>query len=197
MTAADNILAAVLDDAPQKMLKFKQGNFTISGKDASLTAKYLAHVDQWEKEWCKFEGGKLVARQTYRADQGERPPERNELDSLELVGTKTATGMSGDPWCFQYRLLLTNTYTNEVICFVTGTVGGKAAVSDLSSEWANRAKAGHFGLPIVTLAAGDMPTKTGGSVPRPVFKVVSWEIDEREVPPPLSPADEMSDAIPF
>jgi hypothetical protein len=182
MTAADNILAAVQDDAPQKMLKFKQGEYTISGKQASLTAKYLAHVNVWEKEWAKFENGQLVERKTYRTDKAERPAERNDLDDLELAGSKKTDGMSADPWVFQYRLSLTNTYTNETVTFVSGTVGGKAAVSDLSVEWANRVRSGHYGLPIITLAVENMKTKNGGVTLRPAFKVTSWQEDSETSP---------------
>jgi hypothetical protein len=175
-TEADNILSAVKEDAGfGKVLKFKKGEYLIGDDLISLGTEFLAHAAAWTKTWIKFVDGKVADRKLYRVAHGEKAPERENLDGLDLIGQKDADGLSVDPWVFQYLVPLENLSSGELVIFVTPSVGGKQAVRELCDAYAKRVKRGQHGQPIVQLAVTEMPSKKYGKVQRPNFEIVGWD----------------------
>jgi hypothetical protein len=182
--AAANILNAAKEDAAfDKILKFRKGDYFVSEDPVPLGSEYLAHAASWVKAWIKFADGKVVDRKLYRVALGERPPQREELDSLDE--NEWPIGRDGkriDPWVFQYLLPLENMTSGDVVVFVTGSIGGRQAVSDLCKAYANRKLSGKDGQPVIQLAVGEMPTKNFGKVPRPLLEIVAWDNAESAFP---------------
>ena len=68
--------------------------------------------------------------------RGETPPLREALDDLDQASwPRGHDGKPADPWVFQYLLPLENLETGEVVIFVTQSVGGQRAVSDLAESY--------------------------------------------------------------
>jgi hypothetical protein len=204
-TEAENIHNAAKEDTTfEKLLKFRKGAYFIGNDEVPLGSEFLAHCVGWTKAWIKFIDNKLVDRKVYRVALGERPVDRNDLDELERAET------DNDPWTMQYMLPLESTDTGEVYIFITSSIGGKRAVSNLCDQFAKRKLRGGIGTdgqPIVRLMADEMTTKNFGNVPCPKFLIHSWDERENlvhEVSKTAIPAytekaasDDMDDSIPF
>lgn len=206
-TAAENVLAAASEHAgPEKLLKFKKGEYFQSLESVPLGTEFIAHPEAWTKGWFKFSENTVVDRRLYRVARGEVPAKRDELGDLDK--SAWAIGLDGkpqDPWQEQYLLPLENPRSGEVFVFATGSYGGKRAASDLCSAWAKRESRGYRGQPIVQLQSGVMPTKKFGKVRCPEFKIVGWtdiagafeEPPPFDSPPPVDSETAFDDAIPF
>jgi len=201
----ENLRAAAQQDAGfEKVLKFKKGDYSIADEPVAFGTEYLAHTAAWTKSWIKFVDGEVAERKMFRVSLGEQPPERKDLDDLDLIGQKDSDGMSADPWVFQYLLPLEDVTSGEVVVFCTSSFGGRRAIADLCSTYAKRTRKTGCGQPIIRLATAEMPTKKFGKVPRPLFEIVRWDHGDAEVIPPADSEapratlrGEMNDDIPF
>lgn len=106
--------------------------------------KFIAHCDQYARGRVKFVDKAVVAVEIKKVSEG-KPKEREELDEPELAGTDE------DPWVFQRYLPLEDPDTGEVLVFVSKSVGGKIALSDLLACFERNWDRGR---PIVKLATG-------------------------------------------
>jgi len=213
-----NILAAAKEDTEGfKNLRFKanEGKFYFGDDVVPLGTEFVVHCHLWEKEWLKFsQDGKTVvggSRKRYRVARLERPADRNDLGDLDESKWRIAdNGKRVDPWSFQYRLPLENLETGTVVVFVTPTVGGRIAVSELCAAYVKARGKGQSGQPVVALAVGKLPSKSHGEKDRPLFEIVSWdeatEIAEADLVPAnpvqtkantVKQHDDMDDSIPF
>src|SRR5215469_9824135 len=193
-TELENLRAAAQEDAGfEKMLKFKKGDYSIADEPLALGTEYLAHTTAWTKSWIKFVDGEVAERKMFRVALGEQPPEREDLNDLELIGQKDSDGMSADPWLFQYLLPLEDVASGEVVVFCTSSFGGRRAIADLCSTYAKRTRKTGCGQPIVRLGTAEMPTKKFGKVPRPLFEIVRWDQGDAEVIPLAVSEDDFRD----
>jgi hypothetical protein len=199
---AANIGNAANEDAGfEKLLKFKKGHYESDGVEVPLGTQFVAHCVGWTKCWIKFLDGNVADRKMYRVADGHRPPEREELDSHDMIGVKDPrSGLSMDPWVYQYLLPLENE-AGDLVVFVTSSIGGKRAVADLCKSYSRRAQRTRTSdAPVIKLASGIMPSKLFGDVPRPLFEIVGWDSNKegiREVKAPETLRQEMDDEIPF
>lgn len=215
---AANIGNAANEDAGfEKLLKFKKGHYESDGEEVPLGTQFVAHCVGWTKCWIKFLDGNVADRKMYRVAEGHRPPERGELDSLDMIGVKDPkSGLSMDPWVYQYLLPLENE-AGDLVVFVTSSMGGKRAVADLCKSYSRRAQrmgprwnvtedgvklaqSGVTEQPVIKLGSGIMPSRLFGDVPRPVFEIIGWDSNKegvREVKAPETLRQEMDDEIPF
>jgi hypothetical protein len=199
---AANIGNAASEDAGfEKLLKFKKGVYLCDNEVVEIGTQFVAHCVGWTKCWIKFLDGKVVDRKMYRVAEGVRPPDREQLDSVEMIGSKDPkSGLSNDPWVYQYLLPLENN-AGDLVIFVTSSMGGKRAVADLCKSYSRRAqRTRNSEQPVIKLASGIMPSRLFGDVPRPVFEIIGWDSNKegvREVKPPETLKQEMDDEIPF
>jgi hypothetical protein len=171
---AENILSAT-QEGTNKFIKFKKGTYLIEDTPVPVGTEYLAHAKAWTKVWAKFTDGK-VTRKFYRVARAERPPEREELGDLDEAAWPLGyDGKPSDPFFLEYWLPLESLDTGDIAIFVTSSVGGRQAISNLCREYAKRTLKGQDGQPIVQLAVTDMPTKNFGKVKRPEFEIVHWD----------------------
>lgn len=202
VTEAAALLNAANEDAGfEKLLKFKKGVYSCDANVVDWGTEFVAHCVGWTKCWIKFVDSKVVERKMYRVASGARPPEREELDDLQMIGVKDPkTGLSLDPWVYQYLLPMEDK-AGELVVFVTSSTGGKRAVADLCKSYSRRAARTHQSeQPVIKLSGTVMPSRMFGDVPRPLFEVIGWDSARegiREVKAPETLKDEMDDEIPF
>src|SRR6516162_5703190 len=90
----ENLRAAARQDAGfERILKFRKGEYSIAEEPVALGTEYLAHTTAWTKSWIKFVDGEVAERKMFRVSLGEQPPEREDLDDLDLIGKKDSDGM--------------------------------------------------------------------------------------------------------
>ena len=61
-TETENILAAAKEDAFDKFLKFKKGDYFIGEDKIPLGTMYLAHCVGWIKAWIKFDDKQVLEK---------------------------------------------------------------------------------------------------------------------------------------
>lgn len=195
-TAMANIVAALRSDGMRELMKFDKGDYKKrGGVIVPLETRFVAHVTEMQHGYVRFnDEQELVERHVARMADGHKLPDRSELSNPELEGTEH------DPYVFQYYLPMEEVETDDMVVFVTGSVGGEIALTNLAQKVAREKR----GRPTIELALGYFTTKKYGKTLRPDLKIVGWEINPNGI---LVPSDdnqpkpsltaEMSDEIPF
>jgi hypothetical protein len=138
--------------------------FVVGKDEVAVGREFIAHCDQYARGWVKFVDKDPVDTRVKKVGEG-KPPERDELDEPELADTDE------DPWVFQRYLPLEDPETGEILVFVSKSVGGKIALSDLLGIFERNWDRGR---PIVKLDVSSFKTKEFGMKQRPSFPVVGW-----------------------
>jgi hypothetical protein len=183
-----------------RLLKFSKGHFLVGTEEIPLGGEFVAHVQHWTRGWVKFKLGELVERKVGRVADGFVVPQRDELDDgIESLWEKGPNGQPTDPWTQQSYLPLEDVETGEIVTFVSGSVGGRQAVSNLAARAARQMVM--LGLPRVELAVESYKHKSFGRIDKPSFSIVGWTNPKPKAEVVQLVAeknhDEFSDEIPF
>ena len=161
-------------------LKFVKGTWS-AGKDeeASNGRELVAHVDQTLHGWTKRgRDKKPVDYHVGRVGGDYVVPERFQLgDNDDEKWPLDGRGMPADPWQFGYLLPFTDPKTDEFFVFTTSSAGGKDALSDLLTAYADNAEFDPDDvdkLPLVTLETEHYSHPEYGRVDKPTFDIVDW-----------------------
>jgi hypothetical protein len=191
-TAVDVILRETARSNP--MLRFKEGKFYIGEDEVPLGHEYVADTMSWTRGWVRWQDGLIVDTRMSIVADGEPMPSREALGDLDEGECEKdeRTGEPRDPWQQQHILPLEDPETGEYLILVTSSVGGRIAVEKLCNFVGRQYKQKReAGLPVIKLAAKDMPTKFGGTKPRPDFlPIVRWH----DLPPI---AEDLNDEVGF
>jgi hypothetical protein len=189
--AVDVILRETARSNP--MLRFKEGKFYIGEDEVPLGTEFIADTMSWTRGYVKWVDGLIAETRMDIVADGNPMPTREELGDLDENewDKDERTGAPRDPWQVQHILPLENPETGEYLIFVTSSVGGRIAVEKLCNFTGRQYKQQRqSGLPVIRLAAKDMPTKFGGTKPRPEFPIVRWH----NLPPI---AEDLNDEVGF
>jgi hypothetical protein len=197
------IAAAAQEDGANnlgRLLKFSKGLYLIATETVPLGKEYIGHVQHWTRGWVKFRGGSLIEHRVGRVADGFIVPEREALDDNDpSLWEKDHAGNPKDPWTKQSYLPLEDRETGEIVTFVSGSTGGRGAVSTLCSRAARHLMT--MGNPIIKLAVESYKHKSFGRIDKPNFSIVGWtnEPSKQTAPQPVvvNGHDDMSDEIPF
>jgi hypothetical protein len=173
-TAAAIAAAAAEENTNElgKLLKFSKGHYLVGTEKIEAGTKFAAHVELWTRGWVKFKHGELVERKVGRVADGFIVPKREELDDTDSSKWETDTrGDPQDPWSAQSYLPLEDE-AGEIFTFVSGSVGGRQAVSRLAARAARQMST--MGLPIISLEVESYKHPNYGRIDKPDFKIVGW-----------------------
>jgi hypothetical protein len=177
------------------LVKYTKGLYHMKDDEVPLGTEFIAHVEHWVRGYVKFKGGSLIEHRVGRVTDGFVVPTREELDDTDpTLWEKSPSGEPKDPWTKQSYLPLEDLASGEIVTFVSGSFGGRQAISKLCSQ-ASRHLA-TMGLPIIALGTESYKHKAYGRTDKPVFNIVRWASSPSE-DAPASRADVMDDAIPF
>lgn len=200
----ENLARAAEQDAGfEAILKFVKTEYICNKQVVELGTEYTAHCLGYSKMWVKFVDKKPVERKVYRMGENFRVPERDEMPDNDR--TQWPLGFDhqpSDPWSLQYVLPMQDVRSEQRVLFVTGSIGGKRAISDLVTTYTRKCiKTPGTGLPIIKLDRTTFPSTKWGNVQRPLFTIIGWEagggaIREVDVED-IKKHDEMDDEIPF
>jgi hypothetical protein len=156
-----------------KLLKFSKGHFLVGSEEIRVGKEFVAHVEHWVRGWIKFKHGELVERKVGRVADGFVVPKRGDLGDNDSSTWETDTrGEPQDPWSAQSYLPLEDIESGEILTFVSGSIGGRQAVSRLAARAARHLAS--MGLPIVKLAVESYKHKSYGRIDKPDFAIVGW-----------------------
>jgi hypothetical protein len=134
-----------------RLLKFSKGHYLVGTEEIPLGKEFVAHVEHWTRGWVKFKHGELVERRVGRVADGFVVPDRDQLGDNDSTTWETdAHGEPQDPWSQQSYLPLEDLESGEILTFVSGSMGGRQAVSRLAGRAARHLAL--MGLPIIKLA---------------------------------------------
>ena len=74
---ADNIRAAIQEDAAQQLLKFAKGTYSKKEEEVPVGTEFVAYCRMWVKAWIKFVDKKIVEKKLYKVALSEKRP-KNE-----------------------------------------------------------------------------------------------------------------------
>jgi hypothetical protein len=163
-----------------KLLKFTKGHYFVGDDEIALGREYVAYPLRWVRGWVKFVDGKLVEQRIGCIADGFVMPNRDELgDTDEASWPKDSAGKVKDPWQRQCYLPLEDCENNEIVVFVSGSHGGRGAISDLVSVAAKNLASGD---PRIKLGVGSYRHREYGRVEVPDFAVQGWTGKDDSVP---------------
>jgi hypothetical protein len=191
-----------------EIIRFADGRWStkegaaFSGDLALLAVGTARALQRWEARM-------LV--ETIVERPGERLPDLEELNEA-IPKEQWEAGLDGKPrppWVMQSVVYLLNPRDAATFTYLNSTVGARIAVERLAEKVGRmRMLRGSRVLPLVTLDSKPMKTKFGTKL-RPEFTVVDWrDFGSPSIAPselkalgkpaaPVSPAEELNDAINF
>jgi hypothetical protein len=179
-------------------LKFtKTGEFEISDTETIPDGtKVIAHVDEVELGWLKWQDGRPVERRVGRIADRFVPPPRPALgDTDENLWELQPDGSRRDCWQFQMMLPVTCLDNNERYDFTTSSRGGLACITRLVRDYGRRVRDEKVpSRPVVTLKSSFYKHPKYGKIFEPKMPIVNWTGADGK---PLSVADDMNDEIPL
>jgi hypothetical protein len=194
---AKAIAAAAQEEGANELgtlLKYSKGHYIIGTEEVRLGTEYIAHVEHWVRGYVKFRGGCLIEHKVGRVADGFVVPTREELDETDAtLWEKSPSGEPKDPWSKQSYLPLENIETGEIVTFVSGSYGGRQAISKLCSQAARHLAS--MGQPVVKLGTESYKHKSYGRTDKPILHLVRWTSEGGAVP--ASTGAVMDDVIPF
>jgi hypothetical protein len=154
-----------------QMIKFDAGVHKVNKTETLPPETVLVAIDVITA-WVKWQAKQPVEHRITRA--GEQHPDRDDLpDKNKTKWEIGLDGQSADPWKDTRYLRLIDPLTGADYTFVTDSIGGRRAVSDLKSQIRNVRYAHPNAVPVVKLRSTTMNTKYGLK-PRPLFEVIGW-----------------------
>ena len=181
------------------LLKFSKGHYFVGTDEIPIGREYIAHVQHWVRGWVKFKDGALVESRVGRVADGYIVPPRDQLDELdETKWENDPAGNPKDPWCHQSYLPLEDIESGEIVTFVSGSSGGRGAISKLCGRAAKHLAT--MGSPRIKLGVELYRHRSFGRIEKPSFAITGWTND---APQPAatdfsSPSsNDFADDIPF
>jgi hypothetical protein len=183
-----------------RLLKFSKGHYLVAAEEIPLGRQFVAHIEHWTRGWVKFKRGELVERRVGRVADGFVVPRREELDDTDSSTWEIDTrGEPQDPWSQQSYLPFEDGESGDILTFVSGSLGGRQAVSRLAARSARHMAT--MGLPIIALAIESYKHKNFGRIDKPDFSIIGWTNPNptQEVVQLAAQRnhDEFSDEVPF
>jgi hypothetical protein len=195
-TTASAIAAAAQEEGANELgalLKYSKGHYFVGTEEIPLGTEFIAHVEHWVRGWVKFKGGSLIEHRVGRVTDGFAVPERDQLDEADQSKWELGPDKQPkDPWTKQSYLPFENPTTGEIVTFVSGSVGGRQAISKLCSQGAKHIDT--VGMPVIKIGSENYKHKVYGRMDKPVFTVVRWVSEAGD---PVTTADAMNDDLPF
>jgi hypothetical protein len=157
-------------------LKFIKGKWCLGRDEVGIpaSAQFIARPDWSMHGWSRWRDRRLVDFRIGFIADDFKPPARHELGDTDREQWAIWSD-NRDPWVLQWHLPLFGMVSGEAFVWSTDTVGGKQALADLLSAYADQADSGELkNLPVVELRSSSYPHQDYGRVHTPQFDIVGW-----------------------
>jgi hypothetical protein len=177
-----------------KIVRFTDGHFVVD-KTEKLAADVQLVAVSATTLWMRWKDGLPAQHRITQA--GQQHPDRDDLPDNDVsLWEPGLDGKPSDPWRDTRYLRLVDPKTGADYTFITDSIGGRRAVSELKSQIGNVRSAHPKAVPIVRLVAVDMKTKFG-TKKRPSFVVVDWRYTAPAAAPSRANHSDEIDDLPF
>jgi hypothetical protein len=199
------------------LLKFSKGDY-LAGEECALVPTgtvVTANVAELLVGWVRWANNKPTDHLMFRVADGKPVPKRSELGDLDQdKWERDNHGEPRDPWQFTNYLPMLNE-SGELFTFTSASRGGISAIGELCRRYSQHRKHHPDVLPMIALDVDSYQHKVKeyGRIKVPRFSPAGWEprakfdaalaaagfavAEDAPAEPLPSPADEMSDEIPF
>jgi hypothetical protein len=150
-------------------LKFKDGDYYAFSEQVDVNGKSYAVIEK-QQGWQKLESG--CPPEYLMRKPGEPRPPRPHVDEQDWP--LNPNGDAEHPWKLTTYLRLLDAESGEISTFWTNTTGGNIAVGELADQVEFMRQMRPGAIPVIALDACDMPTRYGGTKPRPRFRILGW-----------------------
>lgn len=177
------------DDRNPAIVKLTKSGDWVHGRDKTPLAntRFVADVEGAAAGFICFKSGGGVEKAMAPVASGKLI----RRDDLQDHGPYR----DGDGWTECLSLPLRSVENGEEYVFEPTSIGGRAAIRQLFSEYGRWLRSGRSGLPVIELEATSYQHPRYGTVFKPVLKIVGWQ-DENAPGNGVAP-DFENDSIPF
>ena len=185
-------------------LFFKKGLWFKGDSEFDPTGRcFLANYQEAYTGWTRWADKRPVDQRLIRCSDYRMKEPREALGFTDKNTWETNDrGIPQDPWQPSDRMVLRTTDSAEdLLTFITSSVGGRNAIAKLLGKVAKSPNAAQGKMPVVQLEVGSYDHADFGVVSFPVFKVIDWAFwdaaDEVKAETPRQVAHSFDDEIPF
>jgi hypothetical protein len=148
----------------------------------------IAHVPEILSGWQRWQNNKPTDQVMHRIGPGFRDIKREELgDTDDSLWEPDTEGEVRDPWQPTVMMIMKDRGSDRLFTFVATSKGGRQAIGQLVTTWANAIRHRPGQVPVTTRAFGIWKSVKYGETRIPVFNVVDW-VPRQEVDDVLNPA---------
>jgi len=165
-----------------QLLKFSKGEWLAGkeGEEIALGTKFVANLDSMLVGWIKWVDNKPEQQIMGKVLDRYTPPKRHELGDLdEATWELDHRGDPRDPWQEASYILMKKPgvkFTRDTaFTFSTSSFGGKGALAELCSAYAEQRITRDDQFPIVKLGKDSYPHANFGKIWKPKFLLAGWE----------------------
>lgn len=194
--AQDNDTVMIAGDA----LFFKKGVWYRGQEEFEPQGlHFLVNHGEAYTGWARWADRKPVEHRLVRCTDYDRKEPREALGFTDKNQWEANDrGIPQDPWQPSDRIVLRTMDTAEdLLTFITSSVGGRNAIAKLLGKVARSPHAAEGKMPVVVLETGSYDHNDFGTVVYPVFKIIDWARWDGEPERAGAPMVEFDDAIPF
>ena len=151
--------------------------------------------------WTRWSEKKPVDQRLVKCADYARKEPREDLGFTDKNQWETNDrGIPQDPWQPSDRIVLRSMDSSQdLLTFITGSVGGRNAIAKLLGKVARSVNAAEGKMPVVELQCGTYDHDDYGVVSFPIFQVIDWAYwdGEPETRAAMLPSDQFDHSIPF
>jgi hypothetical protein len=147
--------------------------------------------------WTRWSEKKPVEHRLVRCADYSRKEPREALGFTDRNqwGTNDR-GAPQDPWQASDRIVLrTMDSAQDLLTFISGSVGGRNAIAKLLGKVARSVHATKGQMPVVELEVGTYDHDDFGTVAFPVFKIVDWDFWDSSDRPAIAAKPSMNEVL--
>jgi hypothetical protein len=162
-----------------ELLKFAKGDY-LAGQDSRESptgTRLVACMDTLETGWVFWDGGKPAQLCMGRVAEHFTPAWRKDLGDLDKsLWARDDRGEARDPWQRTENLQLADPRDGKIYTFSTSSVGGRNALRDLCTDYANKRRQHPKDHPVIKLGVDSYmhSNKQLGRIKTPLFVIVGW-----------------------
>jgi hypothetical protein len=151
--------------------RFKDGAYYDLAEEIDVSGRRFVVLDRLDG-WQKL--AEARPPEYLMQKPGEPPPPRPHVEEKDWP--LNLNGVPEHPCRWTHYLYLLDEATGEIMTLWTNTFGGGKAIDQLTDQVTFMRRVRPDAIPVIALQSKEMPTRHGGSQPRPHFKILGWKV---------------------
>jgi hypothetical protein len=162
-----------------ELLKFAKGDY-LAGQDSReipIGTRLVANMDSLETGWVCWQDGRPAEYRMGLVVEHFTPAWRKDLGDLDKnLWVRDEKGEPRDPWQRTENIQFADPSDGKIYTFSTSSVGGRNALRDLCTDYANKRRQHPNEHPVIELGVDSYQhsNKQLGRIKTPTFVIVGW-----------------------